>query len=240
MSDYNMFRGMLVHRNVCVLILSSMQGKSSGQKHRQPKPTSSAPHASGQDVTHGPSSSRTSQLARRQTEPLRNLPNEAELSETLRSTHLDQGAEPSGATISPQKVKSTGDRKGRAVAGGSHLLESEQLHVVTNDKPTMPGQEKGTKLRKEEIVAPKKVKGSVAQAQLRATFYPKFENEKSDQEVNFSCLLLEYWMCIDDSYREVTDRCTRPIIGQVVLAQLKELPIYSFGGPAKDLMKTRH
>ena len=123
MSD-NMFHVLLVHRNVYVLILSSMQGKSSGKNKWQPKPTSSAPHASGQDVT---------QLARRQTEPLRNLPSEAELSETLRSTNLDQGAEPSGATKSSQKVKSTVDRQGRAVAGGSDLLESEQLHGVTND-----------------------------------------------------------------------------------------------------------
>ncbi|KAG0576428.1 hypothetical protein KC19_5G079000 [Ceratodon purpureus] len=36
---------------------------------------------------------------------------------------------------------------------------------------------------KEDVVTPEKVKGTVADAQLRATFYPKFENEKSDQEV---------------------------------------------------------
>ena len=39
---------------------------------------------------------------------------------------------------------------------------------------------------KEDVVTPDKVKGTVAAAQLRATFYPKFENEKSDQEVILS------------------------------------------------------
>jgi len=57
-------------------------------------------------------------------------------------------------------------------------IETDRLKDVSAEK--IEHQHKG---KKGDTATPKKVKGTVAQAQLRATFYPKFENEKSDQEV---------------------------------------------------------
>ena len=47
----------------------------------------------------------------------------------------------------------------------------------------------GFSVKERRSCSSQEVKGLVVQAQLRATFYPKFENEKSDQEVNLSFLL---------------------------------------------------
>ena len=37
------------------------------------------------------------------------------------------------------------------------------------------------------------IRGAFAQAQIRATFYPKFENEKSDQEVVYQRIDLQHF-----------------------------------------------
>jgi hypothetical protein len=58
----------------------------------------------------------------------------------------------------------------------------------TKEEHHHEGKKKGK--TKEDVVTPDKVKTTVAEAQLRATFYPKFENEKSDQEVILPLALL--------------------------------------------------
>lgn len=79
----------------------------------------------------------------------------------------------------------------KAAGTGQHESVVDQLAELRLE-PAVGGRSKAVSAEKEEyqhkgkkgdVATPKKVKGTVAQAQLRATFYPKFENEKSDQEV---------------------------------------------------------
>lgn len=107
-----------------------------------------------------------------------------------------------------KKGKSPGDHHWRDDLAGptSHELWARKqpaAAITVEDTSVVPGEPTATALTtsagassQTQVVAPstnradhvhypslKKLKETVTHAQLRATFYPKFENEKSDQEV---------------------------------------------------------
>lgn len=90
-------------------------------------------------------------------------------------------------------LKSKGDGQTNTVAGAHQEWVVKKAGGPNGDR-SVEGEEQSRGLhlkkedfapsaQKEEVAVHKKVKVSIAQAQIRATFYPKFENEKSDQEV---------------------------------------------------------
>lgn len=103
-----------------------------------------------------------------------------------------------GAAHPMSNLKSKGDGHANTVAGAGQEWVVKRAGGSNADRSVVgEEQSRGLHLDKEdvtpsaqkgEVAVHKKVKVSIAQAQIRATFYPKFENEKSDQEVE-SCWL---------------------------------------------------
>jgi len=92
-----------------------------------------------------------------------------------------QAYAPSSPEVSNTKPADTG--KHDSVVDQLAELRLEPAETDLSKDLSAEKKEHQHKGKKGDTGTPKKVKGTVSQAQLRATFYPKFENEKSDQEV---------------------------------------------------------
>lgn len=152
-------------------------------------------HVTQQDVASGSSLQvPTSNMSQQLRNPLDSEDIHSAVTE-LEHLKLDPGPATPGAGHPMSNLNSKADGHTNTVAGagqewvvkragGSNIdrsVEGEEqsrgLHLKKED--VAPSAQKG------EVTVHKKVKVSIAQAQIRATFYPKFENEKSDQEVKF-------------------------------------------------------
>lgn len=101
------------------------------------------------------------------------------------ASDVASGSSQARAPLSPKasQMKPSDVGQHDAVADQLGELHLEPAGVDRSKAVSVGMREHQQKGKKGDVATPKKVKGTVAQAQLRATFYPKFENEKSDQEV---------------------------------------------------------
>lgn len=140
------------------------QGKHSAKRQWVAKPKSEAPHA----LEHGNPPQGSSALGLK---PARG-----------KHDHSAAGARviDAGSMATPTASSTAPGQMSLGQADLAYRVEKMKISP-TKEEHHHEGKKKGK--TKEDVVTPDKVKTTVAEAQLRATFYPKFENEKSDQEV---------------------------------------------------------
>lgn len=98
----------------------------------------------------------------------------------LADLHLEPGLHSPTQEFESVKVESNSDGTAKTVPKNDTNLEKQGKGLEAVNRKNEGHINKGGK---GTVVKSKKVNRTVAQAQLLATFYPKFENEKSDQEV---------------------------------------------------------